>query len=104
MTAGTSADVRVLSARDLTAVAKLLGRRPVEMSSSTIAAGSRSRTPDGWAVRSGAIFSDGELTSILHVGANVTPIETTPAAAAAFAQRLRDKPASSMAWSATNTW
>lgn len=97
MTAGTSADVRVLSARDLTAVAKLIGRRPVENVFIDYRCRVTNLDPKWLGGEVWGYFEDGALTSMLHVGSNVMPVEVTAEAAVAFAQRLADKPASALA-------
>jgi predicted GNAT family acetyltransferase len=97
ITAGAKADVRLLGARDLAAVAKLVGARPVENVFVDYRCRITQLDPRWLGGEVWGYFTDGELTSMLHVGANVTPVESTPAAAVAFAQRLRNKPATSMA-------
>ena len=79
---------RTLTAADSPALQTLLSRDPVAhcfVAGRVASAGADlSRAGDAW----GYVVDD-ELASALFVGANIVPIETTAAARAAFAQRLR---------------
>lgn len=85
----TRTGVRAITADDLVAVHELIERDPVAhcFVESRVRAGGA----DPW--RLGAdlwgYFVDGVLHSLLHYGANTVPVETTPAARASFADRLR---------------
>jgi len=81
--------LRVLGARDLPGLRALLDRDPVShcfVASRLVTAGA-----DAWAL-GGEIwgwYDDRALVSALYVGANLVPVETTPAARLAFADRAR---------------
>ena len=81
--------VRVLGARDLPAARALLDRDPVAhcFVASRLAASGM----DSWRM-GGELWGwevDGELTSLLHAGANLIPVESTPTSRTAFADRAR---------------
>ena len=81
--------LRILGARDLPATRALLDRDPVAhcFVSSRLAASGM----DSWRM-GGELWGwevDGDLQSILHVGANLIPVESTPPARRAFADRAR---------------
>ena len=88
----TRTGVRAITGDDLSAVQLLIDRDPVAhcFVDSRVRAGGA----DPW--RLGAdlwgYFVDGTLHSLLHYGANTVPVETTPAARASFADRLRTIP------------
>ena len=88
----TRASVRAITGDDLGEVQRLIDRDPVAhcFVDSRVRAGGA----DPW--RLGAdlwgYFVDGVLQSVLHYGANTVPVETTPAARASFADRLRTVP------------
>ena len=81
------AQVRVLNARDLPAIREVLDRDPVAhcfVTSRVTASGM-----DAWRM-GGELWGweqRGRLVSLLHAGANLVPVETTPEARVAFAQR-----------------
>lgn len=90
--AGPESDVRVLSARDLTAAARVLSVRPVE----NVFVGYRTRLtqmdPRWMGGEMWGYYRDGELSSLLHLGANLIPVEADAEASAAFASRLQRRP------------
>lgn len=89
MTATTSGVLRVLAPRDLPELRALLARDPVAhcfVASRVHAAGL-----DAWRL-GGELWGweeSGRLVSALYLGANLVPIETTPTARSAFADRAR---------------
>jgi predicted GNAT family acetyltransferase len=89
VTTATAGVLRVLGPRDLPEVRALLARDPVKhcfVSSRVITSGL-----DTWRM-GGELWGwteDGELTSLLYLGANLVPVETTPEARRAFADRCR---------------
>ncbi|MDD2858293.1 MAG: GNAT family N-acetyltransferase [Candidatus Nanopelagicales bacterium] len=84
-------DVAVLQAQDLEPLLRLFARDPVAhcFVESRVQAGG----VDPWQLGGEVLgyFSDGELVSALFAGANLVPIETTPAARSAFADYLRPR-------------
>ncbi len=89
MTTATTGVLRVLAPRDLPQVQALLARDPV--AHCFVASRVRSSGLDGWRL-GGELWGwseDGELGSLLYLGANLVPVETTPEARRAFADRCR---------------
>ena len=89
MTTATTGVLRVLAPRDLPQVAALLARDPV--AHCFVASRALSSGLDAWRL-GGELWGwseDGELTSLLYLGANLVPVETTPEARRAFADRCR---------------
>jgi predicted GNAT family acetyltransferase len=89
VTTATAGVLRVLGPRDLPEVRALLLRDPVKhcFVASRVNAGGL----DSWRM-GGELWGwteDGELTSLLYLGANLVPVETTPEARRAFADRCR---------------
>jgi uncharacterized protein len=88
----TRIGVRAITGDDLDSVHRLLRRDPI--AHCFVDARVRAGGADPW--RLGAdvwgYFADGMLQSLLHYGANTVPVETTPAARASFADRLRTSP------------
>lgn len=89
MTTATAGVLRVLGPRDLDEVRGLLSRDPVKhcfVASRVLTSGL-----DSWRM-GGELWGwtdDGDLSSLLYLGANLVPVETTPAARRAFADRCR---------------
>ena len=89
VTTATAGVLRVLAPRDLAQVRAVLARDPVAhcfVASRVLASGL-----DAWRL-GGELWGwseDGELTSLLYLGANLVPVETTPEARRAFADRCR---------------
>jgi hypothetical protein len=89
VTTATAGVLRVLGPRDLPEVRALLARDPVKhcfVASRVLTSGL-----DTWRM-GGELWGwteDGELTSLLYLGANLVPVETTPEARRAFADRCR---------------
>lgn len=81
--------VRTVTSRDLPMVEGLLVRDPV--THCFVASRVRVGGADPWRLGGELLgyFDDGVLTSMLYCGANLVPVETTPASRAAFADRLR---------------
>jgi predicted GNAT family acetyltransferase len=81
--------VRVLDDRDRDAALALVARDPV----ANVLVASRLHAVGADPRRLGAelwgYVEDGELTSLCYAGANLVPVEATPAAASAFAARAR---------------
>lgn len=81
--------VRPVTAADLVAAQRLVGVDPVANAfvDSRLASGGA----DPWRLGGDlwAYVPDGAIESMLYVGANLVPVQTTPAARAAFADRLR---------------
>ncbi|HNJ78280.1 MAG TPA: GNAT family N-acetyltransferase [Marmoricola sp.] len=90
--AGADADVRVLSRHDLTAAARVLGVRPVENVFVDYRARLTQMDPRWMGGQMWGFYRDGELTSMLHLGANLIPVEVDAQASQAFVARLRRKP------------
>jgi len=89
MTTATAGVLRVLSPRDLDAVMQVLARDPI--AHCFVASRVKGSGLDPWRL-GGELWGwseDGELVSLLYLGANLVPVETTPAARTAFAERLR---------------
>ncbi len=89
MTATTSGVLRVLGARDVPELAELLARDPV--AHCFVASRVQATRLDGWRL-GGEVWGwseAGRLVSAVYLGANLVPVETTPAARAAFADRAR---------------
>ena len=89
VTTATAGVLRVLGPRDLAEVRALLGRDPV--SHCFVASRVLTSGLDTWRM-GGELWGwteDGELTSLLYLGANLVPVETTPEARRAFADRCR---------------
>jgi len=79
--------VRVLTARDLPDVRALLDRNPV--AHCFVSARVNASGMDPWRM-GGEMWGwdvDGQVVSLLHAGANLVPVETTPEARHAFAER-----------------
>jgi predicted GNAT family acetyltransferase len=89
VTTATTGVLRVLSPRDLRQALRVLDRDPVAhcfVSSRVHVSGL-----DPWRL-GGEVWGwseDGDLTSLLYLGANLVPVETTPEARAAFVDRCR---------------
>ncbi|MFN8169439.1 MAG: GNAT family N-acetyltransferase [Candidatus Nanopelagicales bacterium] len=89
MTTATAGVLRVLAPRDLPAVRAVLARDPV--AHCFVAARVMASALDSWRL-GGELWGwseDGELTSLLYLGANLVPVESTPEARRAFADRCR---------------
>lgn len=89
MTATTSGVLRVLGSRDVPELLALLARDPV--AHCFVASRVQSTKLDGWRL-GGEVWGwseSGRLVSAAYLGANLVPVETTPAARAAFADRAR---------------
>ncbi len=89
MTTATAGVLRVLSPRDLDSVMQVLAKNPI--AHCFVASRVRGSGLDPWRL-GGELWGwseDGELSSLLYLGANLVPVETTPAARTAFAERLR---------------
>ena len=89
MTTATAGVLRVLSPRDLDAVMQVLSIDPV--AHCFVASRVKGSGLDPWRL-GGELWGwseDGELASLLYLGANLVPVETTPEARTAFAERLR---------------
>lgn len=91
--AGPDSDVRVLSPQDLGAATRVYSQRPVE----NVFVGYRTRLtqmdPHWMGGEMWGFYRDGELNSMLHLGANLIPVETDEDSRSAFASRLVNKPA-----------
>lgn len=93
----TSSYVRSLGRGDLDAVRALLNRQPLVDMFVRYRVDSTRLDRQWFGAELWGYFEDGELVSLLHVGANVVPAQATPAAIAAFAERLithRHRPSS----------
>ena len=89
MTTATAGVLRVLSPRDLDSVMQVLAKNPI--AHCFVASRVRGSGLDPWRL-GGELWGwseDGELVSLLYLGANLVPVETTTAARTAFAERLR---------------
>ena len=89
MTATTAGVLRVLGPRDLPEVRRLLARDPV--AHCFVASRVLASSLDSWRM-GGELWGwveDGELVSLLYLGANLVPVEVTPDAERAFADRCR---------------
>lgn len=89
MTVTTTGALRVLGPRDLPALRALLARDPV--AHCTVASWVATGGLDSWRA-GGEVWGwseDGQLVSAVYVGANFIPVETTPTARRAFADRAR---------------
>lgn len=89
MTATTAGVLRVLGPRDLPEVRRLLARDPV--AHCFVASRVLASNLDSWRM-GGELWGwveDGELVSLLYLGANLVPVEVTPDAERAFADRCR---------------
>jgi len=89
MTTATAGVLRVLSPRDLDSVMQVLAKGPI--AHCFVASRVKGSGLDPWRL-GGELWGwseDGELVSLLYLGANLVPVETTPAARTAFAERLR---------------
>jgi predicted GNAT family acetyltransferase len=87
---GTSGTLRVLGGTDAPALLRLCERDPVAnlfVSARLLSLAARSGTDLGGQVW--GWFEDGELVSACWAGANLVPVEATPAALDAFAARAR---------------
>ena len=80
--------LRVLTSRHLTELRALLDRDPV---AHCFVAARLADPLDPWTItgQMWGYLTDGHLVSALYTGANLIPIETTPAARAAFADHAR---------------
>jgi predicted GNAT family acetyltransferase len=89
VTTATAGVLRVLAPRDLDDVRRILSRDPVAhcfVASRVLTSGL-----DSWRL-GGELWGwaeDGELTSLLYLGANLVPVESSPQARRAFADRCR---------------
>lgn len=81
--------VRMVTSRDVDAVERVLGADPV--ANCFVAARVSGGGLDPWRLGGELLgyFDDDQLVSLLYAGANLVPVGTTPAARAAFADRLR---------------
>ncbi len=89
MTATTSGVLRVLGSRDVPELVALLARDPV--AHCFVASRVQATRLDGWHL-GGEVWGwseSGRLVSAAYLGANLVPVETTPAARTAFADRAR---------------
>ena len=89
VTTATTGVLRVLAPRDLRQAVDVLERDPV--AHCFVSSRIRSTGLDGWRL-GGEVWGwseDGVLTSLLYLGANLVPVETTPAARRGFADRCR---------------
>jgi predicted GNAT family acetyltransferase len=90
--AGPDSDVRVLTPHDLGAATKVFSQRPVE----NVFVGYRTRLtqmePRWMGGEMWGFYRNGELSSMLHLGANLVPVETDEEARQAFLARLRHQP------------
>lgn len=89
MTTATAGVLRVLAPRDLPQVRAVLDRDPV--AHCFVASRVLASALDSWRL-GGELWGwseDGELTSLLYLGANLVPVESTPEARRAFADRCR---------------
>ncbi len=89
MTTATAGVLRVLAPRDLDPVLALLARDPVAHCFVTSRVLMSRLEP--WRL-GGELWGwseDGAITSLMYLGANLVPVETTPEARRAFADRLR---------------
>ena len=89
MTTATAGVLRVLSPRDLDSVMQVLAKNPI--AHCFVASRVKGSGLDPWRL-GGELWGwseDGELVSLLYLGANLVPVETTTAARTAFAERLR---------------
>jgi len=89
MTTATAGVLRVLAPRDVSAVMEVLAKDPV--AHCFVTSRVKGSGLDPWRL-GGELWGwseDGELVSLLYLGANLVPVETTPAARTAFAERLR---------------
>lgn len=82
--------IRALTSADVVAARDLLARDPI--TNCFVDSRVRMAGVDPWRLGGeiwGYVDEDNSLTSMLFIGANVVPINTTPASRAAFADRLR---------------
>jgi predicted GNAT family acetyltransferase len=79
--------VRPVTGTDRERVAELLSRDAV----AHCFVSSRVSRPDPWRGDLLGFIDEGEVRSLLYVGANLVPVETTPQARAAFADHLRPR-------------
>ena len=89
VTTATTGVLRVLAPRDLPQALDVLDRDPV--AHCFVSSRIRNSGLDGWRL-GGELWGwseDGVLTSLLYLGANLVPVETTPEARRAFADRCR---------------
>ena len=89
MTTATAGVLRVLSPRDLDSVMQVLAKNPI--AHCFVASRVKGSGLDPWRL-GGELWGwseDGELVSLLYLGANLVPVDTTTAARTAFAERLR---------------
>ena len=89
MTTATTGVLRVLTARDLKQAEAVLARDPV--AHCFVSSRVRISRLDSWRL-GGEVWGwseDGVLVSLLYLGANLVPVETTAVARRAFAERLR---------------
>ena len=89
MTTATTGVLRVLTARDLKQAEAVLARDPV--AHCFVSSRVRVSRLDSWRL-GGEVWGwseDGVLVSLLYLGANLVPVETTEPARRAFAERLR---------------
>jgi predicted GNAT family acetyltransferase len=89
VTTATTGVLRVLSPRDLRQAVAVLDRDPV--SHCFVASRIHTSGLDSWRL-GGEVWGwseDGELSSLLYLGANLVPVETTPEARRGFADRCR---------------
>jgi len=89
VTTATTGVLRVLTARDLKQAEAVLARDPV--AHCFVSSRVRISRLDSWRL-GGEVWGwseDGTLVSLLYLGANLVPVETTEPARRAFAERLR---------------
>jgi predicted GNAT family acetyltransferase len=89
VTTATTGVLRVLTARDLKQAEAVIARDPV--AHCFVSSRVRISRLDSWRL-GGEVWGwseDGVLVSLLYLGANLVPVETTEAARRAFAERLR---------------
>lgn len=89
VTTATTGVLRVLSGRDLTQAQAVVARDPV--AHCFVTSRMRISNLDSWRM-GGEMWGwseDGVLVSLLYLGANLVPVETTPEARRAFADRAR---------------
>ncbi len=95
--AATSSYVRALGRADIDLVHAVLNRQPLVDMFVRHRVDSTRLDRRWFGAELWGYFEDGEPVSLLHVGANVVPVQATPAAIEAFAERLlshRQRPSS----------
>jgi predicted GNAT family acetyltransferase len=89
VTTATTGVLRVLGPHDLAQALSVVARDPV--AHCFVASRIEQSRLDAWRL-GGEVWGwsqDGQLTSLVYLGANLVPVETTPDAREAFAERLR---------------